>query len=54
MSKSRFTPAEELETELRYELSAQEYISLLTVLPREIRQSAPANAGETMTVIVLK
>jgi len=51
---ARFTPAEELETELRYELSAQEYISLLTVLPREIRQSAPANAGETMTVIVLK
>ena len=51
---SRFTPAEESETEIRYELTAQEYVALLTALPREVRQSAPANTAEIITVVVLK
>jgi len=49
-----FTPAAETETEALYLLSARDYIALLTALPREVRQSAPANAAETMRVIVLK
>ena len=49
-----FTPAAETETEALYLLSARDYIALLTALPREVRQSAPANTAETMRVIVLK
>jgi hypothetical protein len=49
-----FTPAAETETEALYLLSARDYISLLTALPREVRQSAPASTAETMRVVVLK
>jgi len=49
-----FTPAAETETEALYLLSARDYIALLTALPREVRQSAPANTAETMRVVVLK
>lgn len=49
-----FTPDAETETEALYLLSAHDYIALLTALPREVRQSAPANAAETMRVMVLK
>ena len=49
-----FTPDAETETEALYLLSAHEYTGLLMALPREVRQSAPANAAETMRVLVLK
>lgn len=49
-----FTPAAETETEALYLLSARDYISLLTALPREVRQSAPASTAETMRILVLK
>ena len=49
-----FTPAAETETETLYLLSARDYIALLTALPRDLRQSAPANTAETMRVMVLK
>lgn len=49
-----FTPVAETETELYYELTARQYTGLLMALPREVRQSAPANAAETMRVVVLK
>ena len=49
-----FTPVAETETELYYELTARQYTGLLMALPREVRQSAPANAAETMRIVVLK
>ena len=49
-----FTLVAETETELYYELTARQYTGLLMALPREVRQSAPANAAETMRVVVLK
>ena len=40
--------------EHRLELLGRDYIALLTALPKEVRQSAPASTAETMRVMVLK